>query len=368
MRGWALSGGRTSAALAATGAVTIFPPVSAPTQPSSADGTHTPADVGVVAIGRNEGERLKRCIASLPSTIGLCVYVDSGSTDGSVEFAREQGAEVVELDMSIPFTAARARNAGVARLRQVRPELSMVQFVDGDCELDAGWIGAAARVLDGDPTTAVVCGRRRELDPHASEYNQLCDMEWNTPIGEAEACGGDALVRLSALEQVGGYDETLIAGEEPEMCLRLRRAGHRIQRIDHEMTRHDAHMTSFSQWWLRNVRAGHAYAEGHHRHGAGQERYNARAVRSNVAWGLALPLASVGLSGPTLGASLALLGLYRVLYKRVLADRIARGDSPEDAALYARYTTLGKLPQAQGFLQYHHRRLTGGDRKLIEYK
>jgi GT2 family glycosyltransferase len=336
--------------------------------PSDAARHQTPAGVGVVAIGRNEGERLRRCIGSLPADIGVVVYVDSGSTDGSVEFAREHGAEVVELDMSRPFTAARARNAGVERLQCVRPDVPWVQFIDGDCELADGWLDAALEVLATDPGVAVVCGRRRELSPHETPYNQLCDMEWDTPVGEAEACGGDALVRLAALHEVGGYDETLIAGEEPEMCLRLRRAGYHIQRIDHEMTRHDAHMTRFSQWWLRNVRAGHAYAEGYHRHGRGPEAYNARAVRSNVAWGLALPVLSLGLSAPTFGGSFALLGLYRVLYRRVLRDRIARGDSPRQAALYARFTTLGKIPQAQGFLQFHHRRLTDGERKLIEYK
>jgi GT2 family glycosyltransferase len=327
-----------------------------------------PRDVGVVAIGRNEGERLQRCLRSLPTDIGLVVYVDSGSTDGSAQFARQHGAQVVDLDMSRPFTAARARNAGVERLRQVRPELALVQFVDGDCELDAGWLGAGLQVLDTDATTAVVCGRRREISPRETPYNQLCDMEWDTPIGEASACGGDALIRLDALRQVGGYDETLIAGEEPEMCLRLRRAGYRIQRIDHEMTRHDAHITRFSQWWLRNVRAGHAYAEGYHRYGHAPERFNARAVKSNVAWGLALPATSVAFSAPTLGGSLLLLGLYGVLYRRVRASCLEHGTPSADATLYARYTTLGKIPQAQGFLQFHRRRLTRGERKLIEYK
>ena len=340
----------------------------AATRPGRPGQRFAPRDVGVVAIGRNEGERLKRCLRSLPAEIGLVVYVDSGSTDGSVQLAQAHGAEVVGLDMSLPFTAARARNAGVERLQHTRPELGLVQFVDGDCELDGAWLEAGLRALEADVGIAVVCGRRREVSPRETPYNQLCDMEWNTPTGETSACGGDALVRLDALREVGGYDETLIAGEEPEMCLRLRRAGHRILRIDHEMTRHDAHITRFSQWWLRNVRAGHAYAEGYHRHGHEPERYNQRAVKSNLAWGLALPAASVALSGPTLGGSLLLFGLYGVLYRRVLADALARGAPPADAALYARYTTLSKIPQAQGFLQFHHRRLTRGDRKLIEYK
>jgi len=326
------------------------------------------SQIGVVAIGRNEGDRLKRSIRSLPEGLASVVYVDSGSSDGSVEFARTAGAQVVALDMSTPFSAARARNAGWQRLIELHPALPFVQFIDGDCEIIKGWLNAAHAVLSAEPSVAVVCGRRRELSPGASVFNRLCDMEWDTPVGEADACGGDAMFRVSALLAVGGYDPTVIAGEEPELCLRLRRAGHRILRIDHEMTRHDAAIDRLSQWWLRNVRAGHAYAEGHHRYGSGPEHFNRRQLASNLAWGLALPTMSLGLALPTLGGSLWLLGLYAVPYKRALADRISRGDSPEDAALYAKYAVLGKLPQARGALQFHARRLRRIPSTLIEYK
>ena len=270
-------------------------------------------DVGVVAIGRNEGERLRRCLASLAGTVTRIVYVDSGSTDGSVEMARGLGAEVVELDRAVPFTAARARNAGLARLVQVAPDLSLVQFVDGDCEVAAGWIDAAMGSLREQPAVAVVCGRRRERDPGASPFNRLCDMEWDTPLGFADACGGDALMRVEPVRAAGGYDESLIAGEEPDLCLRLRRGGWRILRIDAEMTLHDAAMTRVRQWWRRTMRGGYAYAEGAARHGGGPERYWVREVRSNWLWGLALPVGALALAVPTGGWSLLAGGGYLVL-------------------------------------------------------
>jgi GT2 family glycosyltransferase len=329
---------------------------------------HTIRDVAIVAIGRNEGERLKRCIRSLPAGVDMVVYVDSGSNDGSVQFARDNGCDVVELDMSIPFTAARARNAGFTRLQQQRPKIQLVQFIDGDCELDENWIHASLKVLEEDRRVAVVCGRRREMAPRETPYNQLCDMEWNTPIGETVACGGDALMRVTSVEEVGGYDETLIAGEEPEMCLRLRRLGHRIWRTDSEMTRHDAQMTKFSQWWRRNVRTGYAYAEGYHRYGNQPEKLNRRTVISNVAWGLGIPIITIALLVPTLGWSVAILLLYGLLYFRILSVCLAVGHAWRDAGLYARFVTLGKFPQAQGFLQFHIRRISKSERKIIEYK
>src|SRR5262245_27425374 len=86
--------------------------------------------VGVVAIGRNEGERLRRCLESVMGKVRAVVYVDSGSTDDSVALARSLGTTVVELDLSRPFTAARSRNSGIARLCEADPDVEFVQVVD----------------------------------------------------------------------------------------------------------------------------------------------------------------------------------------------------------------------------------------------
>ena len=326
------------------------------------------ARIGAVAIGRNEGERLDKCLRSLVGVVGAVVYVDSGSTDGSVELARGLGVTVVDLDTTIPFTAARARNAGFARLLEVAPDLEFVQFVDGDCEVAPEWIAAAGRAIDGDPQIAVVCGRRRERHPDASVYNRLCDLEWDQPPGPTDACGGDALMRVAALRAVEGYDPSLIAGEEPELCLRLRRRGWKILRIAAEMTRHDAAMTRFGQWWRRMVRAGHAFAEVSTRHAGEPERYWAKPTRSNWMWGVGLPVTSVALAAPSLGLSLNLLWLYGVLGARVYRSDRRRGFSAPDARADAFFCVMSKFPQALGQMTYWRRRLTGSQGRLIEYK
>ena len=285
------------------------------------------------------------------------VYVDSGSTDGSVAAARGLGAEVVELDLSVPFTAARARNAGLTRLREGgMPPL--VQFVDGDCELQPGWIAAATAFLDAHPDVAAVCGRRRERHPEATLWNRLIDREWNTPVGEARACGGDALMRTEAVEGVGGFDPTLIAGEEPELCVRLRQAGWRIWRLDAEMTLHDAGMTRFGQWWRRASRAGHSFAEGAAMHGRAPERHKVAQLHRALLWGLALPLAAL------LGALVTPWALLLLLVYPVQVLRLSR----RQGWARATFLTLGKIAEAQGALTYAWRRLTGRTGRLIEYK
>ncbi|MEO7622112.1 MAG: glycosyltransferase, partial [Gallionella sp.] len=209
---------------------------------------------GVVVIGRNEGERLRRCLESVGQDAGKIVYVDSGSTDDSVTMAQERGVEVVSLDLSSPFTAARARNAGFSRLYQLSPDMRYVQFVDGDCELVPGWLDKVVNCMETHVEVAMACGRLRERFPEQSIYNLLCDMEWNTPVGNAKACGGIALARVSAFQSVHGYRENLIAGEEPELCVRLRSSGWTIWRLDDEMAWHDAALTRFGQWWRRTMR------------------------------------------------------------------------------------------------------------------
>ena len=168
--------------------------------------------VGFVVIGRNEGERLSRCLESLLMVGDQIVYVDSGSTDRSVQLARNLDIAVCELDSSAPYTAARGRNVGFQEIRD-RFNCDYVQFIDGDCILEPGWVAAAMASLDENAKMAIVCGRRREENPAASLYNRQMDEEWNTSVGRADHCGGDAMVRMSAFEQVGGFRAELKAGD-----------------------------------------------------------------------------------------------------------------------------------------------------------
>ncbi|HMA98134.1 MAG TPA: glycosyltransferase family A protein [Wenzhouxiangella sp.] len=313
-----------------------------------------PPRVDAVVIGRNEGERLQACLLSLKGQVQRVIYVDSGSTDNSVQIARDLGAEVVTLDTDMPFTAARARNAGWGCLSGD----GFVQFVDGDCIVDDAWIDTALGFATTHPNAVVICGRRRERFPDASVYNRLCDHEWNTPVGRTKACGGDALIRLPALRTVEGYREDLIAGEEPELCLRLIRAGGEVWRIDADMTRHDAAMTRFSQWWQRCRRGGYAFAEGAALHGREPERHWVLESRRAVLWGAILPLTALvcGLVHP-FGFALLLAWPLQIMR---LSFRMGT------AAAF--FNVLGKLPEAQGVLTYHWNRLSRRQATLIEYK
>jgi GT2 family glycosyltransferase len=319
--------------------------------------------VAAVAVGRNEGERLQRCILSLVGQGVRVVYVDSGSTDDSVAFARAQGCRVVVLDTSVPFTAARARNAGFAALKEEGlPDF--VQFVDGDCAVEPGWIVAGVAYLDGHPGHAVVTGWRSEIAPGDSVWNAMCDHEWHRPAGEIAVCGGDMLVRAAVFEALGGFDPLLIAGEDEEFCLRIGAAGHGLQRLPVAMTRHDAAILTFGQWWRRAERAGHAFAELGRMFPAHLRTERVRAV---VFGGVVYPAFVVGLVVwwplAVVAALLTLLSYWRGL------QGLRRDGVPmAQAARFAVFLVLSKVPNLIGMGRYHLRRLRGTAPRLIEYK
>lgn len=281
----------------------------------------------VVVIGRNEGARLEASLASVRRSCDRIVYVDSGSTDGSPDIARAQGVLVHELSADRPFSAARGRNEGFAVARERWPDTAYVQFVDGDCLLNEGWIGTGAAFLAANPDVAMLCGDNEEEAPEASVYNALCAIEWRGAPGDTKACGGNAMVRAAPFARHGGYDAAIKAGEEPELCLRLRRDGWRVHRLAAPMTVHDADMHAFSEWWRRAERSGTAWITGYAKHGRGPERYNAVPTLRALVWGGALPLAFLALLIIWWPGALVVAALYAAKFLRVAArhrDAVAR--------------------------------------------
>ena len=321
--------------------------------------------LAVVVIGRNEGERLRISLSSVVGKTALTVYVDSGSMDDSLLLARQLNAEVVELDASVPFTAARARNAGFKRVMTLLPQTEFVQFVDGDCEVAACWIESAADHLRVAPGVAAVIGQQHERYPERSIYNLLCDMEWRWPIGDVKALPGNMMVRAAAFQALNGFREDLIAAEDTELGVRFRAHGWKLYALDVAMTTHDANILRASQWWKRTMRAGYAFAEGVDLHGAPPERHFVRERRRAFVWGLALPLA-VAVAVVALGTKgLLLLALPGLHLARVF---IRTPGTFHERAVYSVLTMLGKPAEAVGGMRYLLLRWRGRRSALIEYK
>jgi glycosyltransferase involved in cell wall biosynthesis len=328
-------------------------------------------NIGVVVIGRNEGQRLLRCLQSLAGKNHVLVYVDSGSSDGSIQAATRLGANTVALDMTTPFTAARARNAGFQHLMQISPNLKFVQFVDGDCELSKEWLEAARLALLQDDKRAVVVGHLRELNPHLSIYNQLCALEWKSPPGDLTnfgALGGLSMMRTEVFRALDGFNAQVIAGEDSEFGVRLSLAGYKVTKIDHSMATHDANITSFGQWWKRAVRGGHAIGQRAYLNGNSAAQDCVKERKSTLFWGVFLPIAALLLLIPTYGLSLiVLLIAYAVLGLKVFTFRRKQNDTQREAFIYATFIILSKLANGLGLIKFYINKLKQRY-EIIEYK
>jgi cellulose synthase/poly-beta-1,6-N-acetylglucosamine synthase-like glycosyltransferase len=316
--------------------------------------------LGVVVIGRNEGERLPRCLASLGDRYPV-VYADSGSTDGSCAAARGGGAAVVELDPSCPFTAARGRNEGFGRLLEMHPGVEYVQFVDGDCEVMAGWLEKAVETFAARPEVGALCGGLKEKYPERSIYNYLCNIEWGGKPGEVKACGGNAMYRVAAFREAGGFNATIMAGEEPELCQRMRGKGWKIVRLSEPMAAHDSDMTEFGQWWRRSVRGGYGGLDVVRRFDRRWESAFAQQLRSARFWALGWPLAVIlaGLAGWLAISALAgtiMAGVVALVLPAQMA-RLAirakrRGEATKVSLAYGAMTMINKWGVVVGQMRY----------------
>jgi glycosyltransferase involved in cell wall biosynthesis len=328
----------------------------------------TPA-LSVVVIGRNEGARLERCLRSIeaiekPGEVEI-IYVDSASTDGSPQLAASFGAKVIEVRPRRP-TAALGRNAGWRAAAG-----PFVLFLDGDTILHPAFVVDSLR--DFQPETAIVWGHRREIHPEATVYNRVCDLDWIYPLGIINFCGGDALMRREALEQVNGYDENLIAGEEPEMCQRMQARGWKIFHADRPMTGHDLAMTQWSQYWRRATRTGYAYAEVSERfRGTATPLWEEDARRNRSRAKVLLAVCAAGILGSIVLLSpwpaLLMVAFFGLIVVRTALKSRWKSPSFTTRLLYGIHSHLQQIPIWLGQLQYARDRRAGRIRGLIEYK
>lgn len=326
--------------------------------------------ISIVVIGRNEGQRLALCLESIQKVRGVVVdeviYADSASSDGSPEVASRYGATVIVVRPERP-TAAIGRNAGWRRATS-----DLILFLDGDTVLHTDFAQAACRALQQESSIAVVWGHRREIYPQVSVYNRVLDLDWVYPPGLTQFCGGDVLMRRQVLLETGGFDESLIAGEEPELCRRIRARGYGILHIDCAMTGHDLQITRWSQYWKRATRAGHAYAEVSERFRNSEDPFWTSDRRRNLmrgsCWLISLAAAIVNI--PFFGLVPVALWLCLLLLLSLRSAWMARWkrSTPETLLLYGIHSHLQQIPIFMGQLQYELSKMRRKTQKLIEYK
>lgn len=295
------------------------------------------------------------------------VYVDSGSSDGSVQFAQSLGITTVELDMSSPFTAARARNAGGRKLLGDCPHVELIQFLDGDCEIRPGWLEAGIKALAADDV-GITSGRRAEKFPEASIYNTLMDKEWDTPIGEIMGVPGDMLVKVSVFSKLGGFNGALIAGEDFDLCIRAKQLGYKTMRVDAPMSLHDANILRFSQWYQRTRRGGHAWINLYDLHRDHAAHYFQRKILSIVIWAALFPLVLLLAVLLYFPLALVLVTIQFGMIARCALRQLRLGDDLRTACAFSVLVYIAKYPELSGMIEYWRVKAKRREHTLIEYK
>ena len=321
-------------------------------------------DVDVVIIGVNAEKTLGRCIESvLKSRYAkgriYVYYVDGGSTDRSIEVARRfSGVKVIEIHPEYPSPGI-GRNAGWKA-----GSSPLVQFLDSDTILDPDWIGKAVEAMNG--SVGAVRGNREEINPDASVFNWIGNLEWNAPPGECDAFGGDVLIRRSILEETGGYDEILVGGEDPELSQRIRLKGWKIIQLNEPMTKHDLAMTRFGQYWKRSYRTGYGFAAVTTRFGLASKGFWIHEfVRIIIRGGGFLSLTLLGLLGAfwnTISLALLIPAFLLLFFPRIFRLSYFMRDKnlPEDQAkIYALHCSFIVLPEFLGLVRFFIGHLTG---------
>ena len=321
--------------------------------------------VSVIIIGRNEGERLIRCINSVkamdfdPEQYEI-IFCDSGSTDGSMENAEKLGARSLLVESDRP-TASKGRNLGYRNARG-----AYLFFLDGDTIVHPDFLKMSIDYLESHEKTAVIWGHRRETHPEKSVYNRVLDLDWVYPPGEAEFCGGDVVMRKAVLDEVQPYSEDLIAGEEPELCSRIRKAGYTIYHIDAPMTGHDLDIRTFGGYWKRCYRAGHAYAEVAERTNGMIFGRDSRKNHIQTLIYLIVPILLLSFLH-LIGLALLTAGAFLIVFRTYLKQRW-RGASFGTTFLYAFHSHFAVPIIWLGQLKYYRDRSRGRGGRIIEYK
>lgn len=313
--------------------------------------------VSFVVIGRDEAAHLGASVRSLadqgiPRSQMEVIYVDSGSVDGSPEIAQRFGADRIVLLARSEASAAKARNQG-ARLARAE----FIQFVDGDTTLEAGWTAHGLGVLRPAPRLAGIAGALKESMPDRNLYHRVLDLDWPSSTGPVPFVGGNAMYRRSALLDVGGFDECLGLGEEPELGVRLRERGWTLRQLSRPMARHDVDISRFAdylgQMYGNGVACGRVVrATGGLHRGFWRDRF-----LGLMAWAATLflvPLLALlaALQSPALGAivgSAYFVGLVVLIGSKACAF-VQRGLPLSAALAYALHTYFSKLPRALGAL------------------
>lgn len=230
--------------------------------------------IGIKALNeeRHIGAALASAVAAVQPFGGEVILADSGSTDRTVDIARQYPVHIVQL----ANPSERSCGAG-AQLAFQFAQGDYFYLLDGDMVIDPDFLSAGIAYLETHPDVAAVGGRVREMVTDGQEFQIRArsvaqNSNWQPGIVDRLDCGG--LYRTEAIRDAGYFaDRNLHAFEEFELAARLRARGWKLARINAPAVEHYGHsLDSYKLLW-RRIASGYAGASGEVLRGALGQRH-----------------------------------------------------------------------------------------------
>lgn len=212
--------------------------------------------ISFVVIGKNEGERLRRCLESVHRVADEdnisaweLIYVDSQSTDNSLQIAEELGAKFFLITGLC--NAAIARNIGAKEAKG-----DILFFIDGDMELQPGYLPA---ILKND--TLIYPFMSGIFDDVVYDNNwkyQYTTRRHSLKEGDKDVysatTGGLFLITKKLWDEVGGMDNRFKRSQDYDLGLRLTKMGYPICRKAILMAKHHMRAYEVRDDYVGNIR------------------------------------------------------------------------------------------------------------------
>lgn len=181
--------------------------------------------VSIVIPVLNEERYLAACLTSLmalsyPKDRHEILLVDNGSTDRTLEIAR--GFSEVTIRVKENAKVGAVRNYGVQQAQG-----SVIVFLDSDCVVSEDWLADGVRRLMASPDTIAGGHYLLRNDPSWLEKYWILTSS-DSPTPRTSLLGGCIFIPKDIFEKVGGFDESLNAGEDNELTARLRNQHYRV--------------------------------------------------------------------------------------------------------------------------------------------
>jgi len=214
--------------------------------------------VSIIIIGKNEESNLGNCFRSVlemdyPADRFEVIYVDTGSTDRSLEIARKSNVRAVEEHAQFPSPGL-ARNRGIQEA-----QYDIIHFIDGDMTIDSGYLRKAVSFLDTDRIACVI-GNVSERRSDRSFLARVLNYPWSIRrSGFVEAPGAGGTFLKGVLQMINGYNPLILKGQETELGYRIRQKGYRIYKIEHTMGVHHYGINNLCDLAKRSYLMGISY-------------------------------------------------------------------------------------------------------------